>query len=260
MLDQFTNFIKESTALFRANIKVLLSITAISAGIGLLYQMVLTGVQQMQSAGFKLMFLFLFLALILPYIYYSTRLFITTLLIINERFFQRETTIRAAFHDSKKYFWGCFGTSLLFGLLIVVPAMFFIISDVLHWDFKGKMIFTSIGVLGISLLVLNYGMAIIFSVLGHEGGSYFEKSRQLFLKHKSIMALTYITVAVLYGVNAWLPQLLFEEQLLFGLLNSHLLFSEITSLIISPFALTLLVGLFVKLRGQSTPLISEDLA
>lgn len=244
MQNRIQNLTLKSIELFRGNFELILSIGIISTTINLSYQILFSIPANLNSAGYIILFNLMLLALFIPFIYYTTRLLIATIIIISERIHEKETSIKTAFLASKQKFWGFFGNAVAFILLLFIPVLLFSLPNLIETNITTEILLKTISFICGAYIILNYGMSIIISVLKSEARSYFRLSSELFKENKSLTIQAYILVAILFGINTYIPELILEDHLILGVINSNLIMSELIGLIISPLILVIMVFVF----------------
>ncbi|MBL7472053.1 hypothetical protein [Robertkochia sediminum] len=261
MQNNIQSILRNSVDVVKNNYKIILTLGVISSALNISYQLLLIIQEGITSIGLKLLFLLFTLGSLIPFVYYSTRLFITMIFILDDRLHEKDTSLSLAFSRSGKLFWGVFGNLFLLILIFIVPVIFFTFISSAGLNAIATLILKFLVILGFMVfLLLNYGMSIIISVLDPREQSYFKKSQSLFFANKWMMIQVYVLIALLSAINSLLPEMLMEDQLLFGMISSKLILAEAISIFISPLMLSLMVAFYKYAKRDKAEVSGESFA
>jgi hypothetical protein len=243
--ESIASIIEEAVALFKANYKLLLTISLLAAICNLLIAL---GNQMINTDD---IFNAVVLGLVVIFsIYFSVRLQIALIIAINNRYQKFETDLQECYKTAGSYFWSYFFTSIALALIIGLSIVFIFFSISME---ASPLIIAVCGLVfgGLALLLLYYyNFAPLVSVLNPEAPSNFSKSKELVKGHPRL-----VLVMVGLGVIAQLV-LYFASDLLGS--HSFVMMVEISSILefvvdlfVTPVFMIVYIMVYYKLKAIS---------
>ncbi len=227
-------FIQKSVDLLKENYRLLLPIIGAYSIILFAFQAFQAYITAQEEGAFKVGLGLLDLALIVAFVYYSSRVNITILLMINKIINKQEVSAIEEYNESKSIFRAYFGAVLTLVAYLLIPIIAFIIATVIPVNAEMKMFFMTVAVVIGIYIMLNYSMSTTISVLMHNEGRYFERSKKLFNSNKVLMILSLVFTSLLMAIPAFIPDLLLDGIMFFGFINSNLIVVGILNMVIMP--------------------------
>ncbi|WP_289055955.1 hypothetical protein [Carboxylicivirga marina] len=253
-MNKITTFLELSIELFRKNYNHFIPLTILASILSIIFEMFNKLVEYPDSTGMKLSLTLVFLASIIPYVYYLSRINISLILIVNDRINGIDTSIKKVYNESKKLFWGYFQTGLKFMLLLIVPIILLIVTITVDLSFIIRILLGAISVIAILYLVILYGFSFLVSVLQPKEKNYFDKSKILFKSNKLIVFILIVFVSLITLVTNYLPTYVLKDTSLIGFIDNGVIIGMLLGIVVGPITSAMTIYAFWYLNDNLYPI------
>ncbi|MCW3788713.1 hypothetical protein [Plebeiibacterium sediminum] len=253
-MNKITTFLELSLELFRKNYNLFIPLTLLASILSFAFEMFGKLIEYPDSTVIQLSLTLAFLALIIPYVYYLSRINISLILIVNDRVKGIDTSIKKVYKESKELFWGYFQTGLKFMLLLIVPIILLIVTITVDLSFIIKISVGAISIIAISYLAILYGFSFLVSVLQPNEKNYFDKSKILFKSNKLFVFILIVFVSTITIVTNYLPTYILKDSSLFGFIDNGVIIGILLGIVVGPITSAMTIYAYWYLNDDLYPI------
>ncbi len=247
---KISEILRESINLYKDNFKLLFTTNAIGVLI-LFFSDKFMNINDFTDIQI-LNVLISFVGVILAYVglYYSIKITVTLSLTIMDRYNNKKVTIKESYDRSKEYIWKYIGTLFLLSLMLILPIVFMLFSNLRIESLILKAIVFLVGAIVLIYILLNYGLALYVRLFKPEISAYFKYSKKIVNKHFGEV-FCILLIILIVQLPSYIPRLIIDGSTL-GVVEK-LIYNNmgyLIRLVAYPFTTGMMIITFVKLdRG-----------
>lgn len=180
-------------------------------------------------------------------IYYNTRLSVSLILAIKDRYNNKVISIKEAYVRAKDYTWNYIGAALLLGLIAVIPIIIIFIGYYVVESITFKIITILVGIIPLSYLTVKYGLGPYVRIFKPTIQQYFSYGKKLVENY-----FWKVLIISLIPFIATIPNHLFKfliDETNLGIINGFIYanFGLLINLFLAPLTIGMIVITYLKL-------------
>lgn len=251
MFEKIFIFLDFSIDTFKNDYKKIIPILFFSSVLGIIFQVFLNYTQSSIDSHLFFVPLILFFILLIPFVYFSSRLSITAILLVNQSIKNLEVSMGNEYRKSKELFSGYFWNTLKFMAILMLPLIIGGISAALISSVILQVAIVIFLVILVVYVILYYGMSFYVSVLLPEEKSYFQKSEELFKSNRVYVILLLLIISVLTGFTTYISYMFIGEYKVLNIIDLNLIVSSLIGIVVGPISIGVMIHSFWYLNDLS---------
>jgi len=242
---EMVDLIEESYKLYRENFNQLIIVSGIQSLIGL-YSYLYGSIQENPV----LQFTFLFIGIVLTY--YSLKLGVTMLLLINDRINNIQSTWNECYERANENIWIYIGAVLMLGIIVGIPLLLLVFGFVFSSIDVLKILIILIGGPIVIYLFAHYFFAPVICILNPEVSFSLKKSFELVKKDRTrVFYFAFTIIFLQFG-----PALIFENINVSGIVINSI--ETLTYLFLAPLISAITLKFYLQLSKNSDEVLSNE--
>lgn len=240
--------ISEAYRLYKDNFKLFFKFSLLIFVIELVLLAITSLENSVFFSVFHTFYTFLGFALSLMAYYYTAKIYIGQLFCISDRYNNKETSISECYHKSKDVVWKFIGTSILLGLILLLPIFGVVFSYLRIEQILTKWIMICIMAIPLVYLLVIYYLSPIIKVFEPYKDGNFKESKKLIVKNFFGVLGIIIIINIIHVSNTIFINFIIDFKqvsLLFSIIYDIIIHS--VNLLIRPLVSSILVILYYKL-------------
>lgn len=200
---------------------------------------------------FHTFYILLNLALSLVAYYYTAKIYVGQLFCISDRYNNKETSIPECYNKSKNVVWKFIGTSILLGLILLLPIFGVVFSYLRIDQILTKWIMVCLMAIPLVYLLVIYYLSPVIKVFEPYKDGNFEESKKLIIKNFFGVLGIIAIINILHVSDTILRNFIIDYKqvpLLFSFIHDLIIHS--ITLFIRPLVSSVLVILYYKLKKR----------